>query len=42
VIPLAMEKDGKKGNSVGLVAEVTPGGSCFPLHTIKSMKRPKD
>jgi len=36
-----MEKDGKKGVLVGLLAEVDAGWKLFPLHTIKVMKRPK-
>ncbi|HEY1186807.1 MAG TPA: hypothetical protein VGE74_04075, partial [Gemmata sp.] len=41
VIPQEVEKDGKKGVLVGLVGEVDAGWKLFPLHTIKSMKRPK-
>ena len=41
VILPPLEKDGKKGTLVGLVAEVDAGWKLFPLHTIKSMKRPK-
>lgn len=41
VIPLDAEKDGKRGALVGLVSEVDVGWKFFPLHTIKTMKRPK-
>ena len=41
LILLPMEKDGKKGVLVGLLAEVDAGWKLFPLHTIKVMKRPK-
>lgn len=41
VIPADVETDGKKGTLVGLLGEVDAGWKLFPLHTIKSMKRPK-
>jgi hypothetical protein len=41
VIPLEIEKDGKKGTLAGLLGEVDAGWKLFPLHTIKNMKRPK-
>jgi hypothetical protein len=41
VLPLEAEKDGKKGTLVGLVGEVDAGWKMFPLHTIKTMQRPK-
>lgn len=41
VIPSKIEKDGKTGTLVGLLGEVEAGWKLFPLHTIKSMKRPK-
>ena len=41
VIPQEIEKDGKKGTLAGLLGEVDAGWKLFPLHTIKSMKRPK-
>ncbi len=41
VIPAEVEKDGKKATLVGLVGEVEAGWKLFPLHTIKSMKRPR-
>ncbi len=40
VIPPTMEKDGKTATLVGLVGEVEAGWKLFPLHTIKSLKRP--
>jgi hypothetical protein len=41
VIPPTTEKDGKTATLVGLVGEVEAGWKLFPLHTIKSMKRPQ-
>jgi hypothetical protein len=41
VVPQDIEKEGKKGALVGLVAEVEVGWKVFPLHTIKVMKRPR-
>ncbi len=41
VIPQEVEKDGKKGTLVGLLGEVDAGWKLFPLHAIKTMKRPK-
>jgi hypothetical protein len=41
IIPQEIEKDGKKGTLAGLLGEVEAGWKLFPLHTIKSMKRPK-
>ena len=41
VIPPSIEKDGKKGTLAGLLGEVDAGWKLFPLHTIKSMKRPQ-
>ncbi len=41
VIPQEIEKDGKKGTLAGLLGEVDAGWKLFPLHSIKSMKRPK-
>lgn len=35
------QKDGQTATLVGLVAEVDVGWKLFPLHTIKSMKRPR-
>jgi hypothetical protein len=41
VIPPTIEKDGKTGTLAGILGEVEAGWKLFPLHTIKSMKRPK-
>ena len=41
VIMPTVEKDGKTGTLVGLVGEVPAGWKVFPLHTIKTMKRPR-
>lgn len=41
IITPEIEKDGKKGTLVGLLGEVEAGWKLFPLHTIKSMKRPR-
>lgn len=41
VIPTEVERDGKKVTLVGLVAEIETGWKLFPLHTIKTMKRPR-
>ncbi len=41
VLPQEVEKDGKKGTLVGLLGEVDAGWKLFPLHSIKTMKRPK-
>lgn len=41
IIPLEIEKDGKKGSLAGLIGEVDAGWKLFPIHTIKSMKRVK-
>jgi hypothetical protein len=41
VIPQEIEKDGKKGTLAGLLGEVEAGWKLFPLHSIKSMRRPK-
>jgi hypothetical protein len=41
VIPPTIEKDGKTGTLAGVLGEVEAGWKLFPLHTIKSMKRPK-
>jgi hypothetical protein len=41
VLPLQIEKDGKKGTLAGLLGEVDAGWKFFPLHTIKNMKRQK-
>ena len=40
-IPQEFEKDGKKVALAGLLGEVDAGWKLFPLHTIKTMKRPK-
>lgn len=39
VLPLQVEKDGKKGTLAGFVGEAEVGYKLFPLHTIKTMKR---
>ncbi|MCS6866658.1 MAG: hypothetical protein RMJ56_05495 [Gemmataceae bacterium] len=41
VILPTMSKDGQTATLVGLVAEVDVGWKLFPLHTIKTMKRPR-
>jgi hypothetical protein len=41
VIPPTTERDGKTATLVGLVAEVESGWKLFPLHAIKSMRRPQ-
>ena len=41
VIPQEIDKDGKKGVLAGLLGEVEAGWKLFPLHSIKSMKRPR-
>lgn len=41
VIQPTIEKDGKTGTLVGLLGEVEAGWKLFPLHTVKTMKRPK-
>lgn len=41
VIPPTKEQEGKAATLVGVVGEVEAGWKLFPLHTIKSMKRPQ-
>jgi hypothetical protein len=41
VIPQELETDGKTRTLVGLLGEVEAGWKLFPLHSIKTMKRPR-